>query len=190
MKTIEIFFYIVTIFWFINEVRNTKNLCAKKGDTKVKDNVNIYIIWIIFILGLSLPIIIISKITDFFIAKGQWIQYLGLFLYISGIVLRIAVINYLGKYFTLDLTIKQDHKLITDGYYKLVRHPVYTAVLMTFLGFGLFLNNWISLAFAFLPVFAALIVRMKTEEAALVEKFGDEYIEYRKSTKKLIPFIY
>jgi len=134
--------------------------------------------------------IIIAKTTDFSIAIGEWIQYLGLFLYILGIVLRIVVINYLGEYFTLDLTIKQDHKLITDGYYKLVRHPVYTAVLMTFLGFGLFLNNWISLAFAFLPVSVALISRIKNEETALVENFKDEYINYQKRTKKLIPFIY
>jgi protein-S-isoprenylcysteine O-methyltransferase Ste14 len=189
MKTLEIIFYVLTALWFLNEIRNTKNLRRKKGDTKVKDTINIYVIWAIFILGLSLPIII-SKTTHFPIAEGDWILYLGLVLYIAGIALRIAVINYLGKYFTLDLTIKQDHKLITDGYYKVIRHPVYTAVLMTFLGFGLFLNNWISLAFAFLPVFVALIIRMKTEEAALVENFGDEYRNYQKRTKRLIPFIY
>ena len=189
MKTIEIIFYLVTVFWFINEIRNTKNLRRKEEDRKVKDSLNIYIIWIIFILGLSIPIIV-SKTTNFQIAEGEWIIYFGFLLYIAGIALRIGVINYLGKYFTLDLTIKKDHKLITGGYYKLVRHPVYTAVLMTFLGFGLFLNNWISLVFAFLPVTVALIVRMKNEEAALIENFGDEYKNYQKKTKKLIPFIY
>ena len=100
------------------------------------------------------------------------------------------IIRSLGKYFTVDVTIRQDHQIKKEGFYKFLRHPSYAFSLLTSLGFGLYLNNWLSLIFAFVPPFLAFSYRIKIEEQALVEKFGDEYTEYRKSTNKMIPFIY
>ena len=96
----------------------------------------------------------------------------------------------MGKYFTVDVTIREGHQIKKDGVYSILRHPSYSASLLTFLGLGLFLNNWISLIIAFIPPFLAFLYRIKIEEKALTEQFGQDYIDYKKQTKKLIPFIY
>jgi protein-S-isoprenylcysteine O-methyltransferase Ste14 len=62
--------------------------------------------------------------------------------------------------------------------------------LLTFLGLGLSLNNWAALLIAFIPPFFAFSYRIKIEENVLANEFGQEYTEYRKQTKKLIPFVY
>ncbi|WP_379967334.1 methyltransferase family protein [Epilithonimonas sp. UC225_85] len=71
-----------------------------------------------------------------------------------------------------------------------MRHPSYSASLLTFLGLGLYLNNWFALAVAFIPPFLAFLYRIKIEEEALTEQFGKDYTDYKEQTKKLIPFIY
>lgn len=100
------------------------------------------------------------------------------------------VINNLGKYFTVDVTIKKDHQLKTDGFYKYVRHPSYAFSLLTFLGLAIVLNNYISAVIVFVPVFLMFLYRIKIEEKVLTEQFGSDYSDYMKKTKRLIPFIY
>ncbi|MGB5647443.1 MAG: isoprenylcysteine carboxylmethyltransferase family protein, partial [Muriicola sp.] len=86
--------------------------------------------------------------------------------------------------------IKTDHLLKTDGYYKYVRHPSYTASLLSFIGFGVSLNHWFSVALAGGMALIAFIIRISIEEKALLSHFGEAYTDYRKKTKALIPFIY
>ncbi|MBV8327065.1 isoprenylcysteine carboxylmethyltransferase family protein [Chryseobacterium sp.] len=189
MNTLGILFTVSMIAWFISEFLYKNMLKSEKEDKKNQDKSTLNILWVAipFSIGAS---VIISYNTHFPILKGNRILYVGEFLIILGIVFRFIIIRSLGKYFTVDVTIKQDHKIKKEGFYKYLRHPSYAFSLVTSLGLGLYLNNWLSLLFAFVPPFLAFAYRIKIEEQALVERFGNEYIEYRKKTKKLIPFIY
>lgn len=71
-----------------------------------------------------------------------------------------------------------------------MRHPSYTGSLITFFGFGLALNNWLSLAIVFIPTLYTMLYRIRVEEKVLMEQFGEKYITYSNKTKRLIPFIY
>ena len=124
------------------------------------------------------------------ISYNPVVQYVGLALIITGIILRLFVMFSLGPFFTVDVTIRQNHKLIKDGFYKYLRHPSYSASLLSFIGFGLCLNNWASLLVITAAMLTAFINRIKTEEKILIEQFGQEYIAYKKATYALIPFIY
>src|SRR5690606_8760078 len=103
----------------------------------------------------------ISYVFNFPVTQKTWILYLGEAFVLSGIIFRLFIIRSLGKYFTVDVSIKEDHKIKKDGFYKYIRHPSYAFSLLTFLGLGLFLNNWISLIFAFVPPFLAFHHRIK-----------------------------
>ena len=189
MNTLSILFYISMVAWFLTEFLYKNILKSGKEDQKNKDKSTLNILW------LAIPFSIMSSIfisynTHFTIVDETWILYLGELLIVIGILFRYMIIKSLGKYFTVDVTIRQDHKIKKEGFYKYLRHPSYAFSLLTSLGLGLYLNNWLSLIFAFVPQFLAFAYRIKIEEQALVEQFGDEYLEYRKSTKKLIPFIY
>jgi len=114
----------------------------------------------------------------------------GLTLLISGIVIRWLAIRTLGKYFTLSVTIKSDHRLIKTGLYKHLRHPAYTGALLAHLGLGLSFSNWFSLALSTIPYFVAALYRMRVEEQAMTEAFGSEYVDYSRTAKRLIPKLY
>ena len=102
----------------------------------------------------------------------------------------LTVIRSMGRFFTVDVTIREGHQLKTDGFFRYVRHPSYLASLVTFFGFGLSLNNWFSLAVVFVPVFIAFLIRIKVEEKVLVKQFGAEYLDYSNKTQRIIPFVY
>ena len=100
------------------------------------------------------------------------------------------VVDNLGKYFTVDVTIRKDHQLKTDGFYSLVRHPSYAFSLLTFFGLAIVLNNYIATIVLLVPVVSMFIYRINIEEKALKDQFGKDYCDYMKKTKRLIPFIY
>jgi protein-S-isoprenylcysteine O-methyltransferase Ste14 len=81
---------------------------------------------------------------------------------------------------------RKEHKLVTNGIYRWVRHPLYTIGSSMFVAFGLMADNWF-IALLGILAFIAMAVRTKKEEANLVEKFGDEYRQYMKRTGRFFP---
>jgi len=118
------------------------------------------------------------------------LNLIGLIIITIGIIIRVISIKQLGRFFTVNVTIRKDHQLIQNGFYKYIRHPSYTGSLLSFLGFGFSLNNWLSLILVFMPILLSFIHRMNIEEKVLTEQFGKEYSDYIKRTKRLIPFLY
>ncbi|RXM50795.1 MULTISPECIES: methyltransferase family protein [unclassified Chryseobacterium] len=189
MDALQILYIISMMAWFLSEFLYKNILKSGKEDKKGKDKSTLNILWLAIPFSIAAAVTI-SSLSTLPITKGIWIMYAGEACILIGIIFRFIIIRSLGKYFTVDVTIKEDHKIKKEGFYKYLRHPSYAFSLLTSLGLGLYLNNWLSLILAFVPPFLAFAYRIKIEEQALVEQFGDEYIEYRKTTKKLIPFIY
>ncbi|QWT84791.1 isoprenylcysteine carboxylmethyltransferase family protein [Chryseobacterium sp. PCH239] len=189
MNALSTLFYISMAAWFLTEFLYKNMLKSGKEDQKNKDKSTLNILWMVIPFSI-VSAIFMSYNFHFPMADGVWILYLGELFILVGIIVRYIIIRSLGKYFTVDVTIRQDHKIKKEGFYKYLRHPSYAFSLLTSFGLGLYLNNWLSLVFAFVPPFLAFAYRIKIEEQALIEEFGDEYIEYSKGTKKLIPFIY
>jgi len=87
------------------------------------------------------------------------------------------------------LQIVEGHQLLTDGVYSRIRHPLYLGEIMRNLGFTLILSS----LYGFVIVLVGslfLPFRIEIEERMLLAEFGQEYEEYKKRTKKLIPYIY
>ena len=83
----------------------------------------------------------------------------------------------------------EDQKLVTTGVYRYIRHPLYLGEVCRNIGVSLFFNSFSGLLIILLGNLF-LLVRIGIEEEMLVEEFGEEYIEYRKKTKRIIPFVY
>jgi protein-S-isoprenylcysteine O-methyltransferase len=120
---------------------------------------------------------------------GIW-RPAGAAVFAAGIGVRWYAILSLGRFFTVNVAIASDHQLVETGPYRRVRHPSYTGALLAFLGLGLCLDNWASLAALVVPVSVVFWWRMRIEEAALLETFGERYRDYMRRTRRLIPFIY
>ncbi len=115
---------------------------------------------------------------------------IGVALVWAGIAFRLWAIQTLGGFFNTRVVVRQEHRLITTGPYRYLRNPAYTGIVMTFLGFGIAIGNWIGLIT--LLVFGCLpfIWRITVEDRALAARFGHGYAEYRRKTWSLIPFIW
>ncbi|MDP2452980.1 MULTISPECIES: isoprenylcysteine carboxylmethyltransferase family protein [unclassified Kaistella] len=180
---------LIMVLWGFSEIYLLLKMRSGSADAKGKDKKSLSRLWLV--IGFSIFFgIFIAKSTYFPFYQSQLIQLLGLLFLFLGVILRLIVINNLGKYFTVDVTIKKDHQLKTDGFYKYVRHPSYAFSLLTFLGLAIVLNNYISAVIVFVPVFLMFLYRIKIEEQVLTEQFGQDYSDYRNKTKRLIPFIY
>ena len=113
---------------------------------------------------------------------------LGLGLFVVALVVRLTAVRTLGKYWSLHLEIRPDHQLITDGIYRHLRHPAYSAITLEMLAVPLVGNSYYTLALAaggFIPL---LLVRWHREEQEMVKKFGERYVQYRQAVPAFIPW--
>ncbi len=115
---------------------------------------------------------------------------LGFILFLGGLALRWYSIGYLGRFFTVDVSISAEHKLIDSGPYRYIRHPSYTGALFVLVGLGFCFGNWLSIFFLTVPIVCAFLWRIRIEESALTEALGEDYRAYMQRTKRLIPFVY
>jgi protein-S-isoprenylcysteine O-methyltransferase Ste14 len=115
---------------------------------------------------------------------------IGIFLILAGEAFRWYAIRVLGKFFTSVISIQEGQTVIENGPYRYIRHPSYSGAILSFLGFGLALTNWLSLALVILGTVLGYGYRVYIEEQALVEGLGQPYRDYMQRTKRFIPFIY
>jgi protein-S-isoprenylcysteine O-methyltransferase Ste14 len=182
-------FIIVWAFWFASEILLNRLFRSGKSDQKNLDKGTIRIIWITIGIANSLGILA-AIFVRLPLSINTIISYSGILIIIAGMILRFVSIMTLGRLFTVDVTIRTDHKIKKDGVYRLIRHPSYTGSLISFFGFGISLNNWISLFIITVPVIIAMLNRIKIEEKLLIEQFGEDYQEYMRESFRLIPWIY
>lgn len=114
----------------------------------------------------------------------------GLILMSMGLVVRTWAIVHLGRFFTVEVAVATDQRVIDSGPYRLVRHPSYSGILFLTLGVGLCFGNLVSLLAIVGPMFALILRRMRVEEQTLVAQLGNPYLAYMGKTKRLIPGVY
>jgi protein-S-isoprenylcysteine O-methyltransferase Ste14 len=120
-------------------------------------------------------------------ALADWI---GLVLFWGGITLRLWSFRTLGRYFTFTVQTSSDQPVITAGPYRVIRHPSYAGLLLIFMAVGLFIGNWWSFVSLTVAIAGGLVFRIRVEERALMENFGDGYRDYAATHKRLVPLIW
>jgi len=118
----------------------------------------------------------------------EWTFWSGLLLTAMGLTLSVWARVHLGRNWSGIVTIKQDHELITSGPYALVRHPIYTGLLLGFLGSALALGEWRGVV-AVVLVAGSFWFKLRREERWMRQQFGDAYSTYAARVAALVPFI-
>ena len=189
VKDMNLIFILTYFMWFLSELLLNRLLRSNHTDRQNADKSSLSLIWITIVVSVFI-ILFISRRFYFPIFSNSAFKYFGLVIIYIGMLIRLMAVRSLGRLFTVDVTIRKNHRLKKDGLYKYLRHPSYCASLISFIGFGISLNNWIALLVITFSMLIAFIIRIKIEEKVLIEHFGSEYLEYKKATKGLIPFIY
>jgi protein-S-isoprenylcysteine O-methyltransferase Ste14 len=123
-----------------------------------------------------------------FLARSQATFWAGTALLAVGLAFSVWARMCLGSNWSGTVTVKQGHELIRRGPYARVRHPIYTGIVLGFIGSALALGEWRGVL-AVLIVVAALWRKLRLEERWMSETFGEEYRRYREHTAALIPFV-
>lgn len=118
----------------------------------------------------------------------DWLRGLGFFIGIISLGFWSWTQVALGKEWSPQLQLRQEHQLVTTGPYTHIRHPLYTAMMGYGIGIALLTANMIFVALAVL-ILAGLIARVPKEEQMMTQKFGEEYINYAHRTGKFFPKI-
>lgn len=114
---------------------------------------------------------------------------IGISTILLGSLLRRYCWRTLGEYFTGDVRVRADQPVIDSGPYRYVRHPSYTAGMMMFIGIGLALGSWFSLALLTIATIATYVFRVTVEERALLDTIGEPYRVYCETRKRFVPYI-
>lgn len=93
----------------------------------------------------------------------------------------------LGDSWSVTLELNADHRLVTRGVYRFVRHPMYASFFVSGLGQALLLANWVAGPSALVAVALLVLVRVPREEKMMIDQFGDEYRDYMRRTGGLVP---
>jgi len=158
-----------------------------------KSKVNILDIVLLTLDGIAmvLPLVyVFSDILDFADYNRPFlVNFPGIIILTTAIVTLWFSHHDLSSNWTPTLGIKEDHKLIKTGVYKYIRHPMYTAHILWSIGQIAVLPNWIA-GFSFIIITVPhLLSRIKDEEEMMIEQFGEEYKNYKKTTGIIFPKI-
>lgn len=170
-------------------------LVPNEGSAHGKGKRNVKNHWISLLILQIIPLFILlaTPFSDRFeyavFKESATIRYAGILVTLSGFILMNWSVIALDRQFSIDITIQENHQLVTHGPYKWIRHPRYLGIIIFLIGIALTFRSWggIVIAICLLPVF---LWRIRDEEMLMHQEFGDEWISYKKRTAGLIPFLF
>ena len=150
--------------------------------------------WLPVLSGLLWVAAIVISVLDLVILQhGRYnltpVGIAGAAFLLGGLGLYEIAHRALGELFSEVVRITPEHKLVTSGPYRLIRHPIYLGEIFFGLSIPMILGSLYGFIIMLIPI-PMLIYRIRIEEKMLVSRFGQEYLDYASKTKKLIPYIY
>src|ERR1700693_724924 len=140
------------------------------------------------VLLLWFPRIPLPVLGDRFLPLIAWPFWAGVALTAGGLLFTVWARIKIGRNWSGIVTIKEGHELIPSGPYAIVRHPIYTGLLLAFVGSALARAEWRGIL-AVVIAWWALWRKLRFEERWLREQFGESYQAYSQRVAALVPFL-
>ena len=179
---------LVELFIFIYTIRRNSCTQAAKQDYGTK-----WLLYVNFAGCLFVSVYSVSQAAPMLLRQmmfSPFVADIGIIFILAGIVVRLCAVLTLKKAFTLHVQTSAGQHLVTSGLYHVIRHPAYSGSVLSLFGVALALRNIVAVC---LVLFGCLIcygMRIRVEEKALQAQFGKEYADYKRSTYKLLPYIF
>jgi protein-S-isoprenylcysteine O-methyltransferase Ste14 len=127
-------------------------------------------------------------LADYAVVPAQ--AWAGVIVFLLALWLFHVTHSQLGRNWSITLKVREDHKLVTHGVYRYVRHPMYAAFWLWAIGQCLLLPNWIAGPAGLVGFGTLFFGRVGREEELMIESFGEEYRNYMRHTARVLPWIY
>jgi protein-S-isoprenylcysteine O-methyltransferase Ste14 len=182
---LKITWYAVMAYWIISGIR------AKKAKSKEPFRIR----FVLYILPLIIAILLLGPgkwfghtfLRENFVPHNNLVGIIGLSVSVLGAIIACWSRYMLGKNWSLSVQKKENHELVQNGIYKIIRHPIYTGILLLFIGNTLIVGDYRGIL-AVMIVFVSFWFKLVKEEKLLLDLFGNQYTAYKNRTKALIPF--
>jgi protein-S-isoprenylcysteine O-methyltransferase Ste14 len=172
------------------------SVLEKPNGNLIMQLVNIFNLFFLLVVNPLAAILLITRRLEtidptYITIDKPWIlNIVGFVIYVVGFIFMLWALITLGRNYQLGgSNPRSDDQIITDGPYRFMRHPMYTAALSISLGLACLIQSW-----GFFCVFCIYLVLISQlipmEEDGLRKAYGEQYIAYQQKSRKLIPFVY
>jgi protein-S-isoprenylcysteine O-methyltransferase Ste14 len=175
--------------WIVPEIFISRRRPA--ADAQTADRGSKAVVIVALNLGIALAFLAAFCVPGLSV-QAHWrpVFFLGIAVWLGGILVRLYSIHVLGRFFTTRVAISQGQPVVEQGPYRWIRHPAYLGGLLAQLGLGLTLTNWLAMLLPVCCLAAGYAYRIPLEEQALVRGLGPSYSAYIKRTWRLIPYVF
>ena len=181
---IRVCWIIFVVVWLLGAISTKRAICRESSTERVRYWLMLVVGYFLVIKSSSLP----SPFDWLVVPHTMSSAWIGAFLCVSGLVFAVWARVILGRNWSGVITLKEGHELVERGPYRVVRHPIYTGIVVMFSGtavaigyFGGFLG--------LLLVFVSFWLKLKREEDLMLKHFPDKYAAYQVRVKRIIPFL-
>jgi protein-S-isoprenylcysteine O-methyltransferase Ste14 len=171
------------LVWLLMALRVKPVAWRESRASRLANALPLVVAWWLFVAR-SLPDWLMQRWHD---PSWSW-YWFGVLVVVAGLLLAIWARLKLAGNWSGTVTLKEDHEIVRTGPYRLIRHPIYSGLLLAFIGSAMALGEWRGVV-AVLLAAGAFWGRIRLEERRLGEHFGDAYAQYRRSSWALIPFV-
>ena len=167
----------------------------RRDDVRYADRGSLALVGVTLYVGLGGGILVARVVPAATVAGGEpslrWAVFaVGIVLMVAGAGLRQWAIVTLGRFFTINVQVTADQRVVDTGPYRWLRHPSYTGLLMSFGGLGLALGNWLTVLLATVVPLLGLVYRIRVEEMALRDNLGEGYELFASGRSRLVPGVW
>ena len=188
MRFYESFFPMVWIFFlFYWQIKATNTKATQRLESAPSRILRVFIFLIAIVL-LSTTRIPLTWLYLQLWPVGFLPFWFGAAVTIAGLLFAVWAREHLGRNWSRSVTIKQGHELITTGPYAVVRHPIYTGILIGFLGMAIAISQ-VRGFIVFVLIFLAFWIKLRMEEQWMRSQFGEMYASYARQTAALVPYV-
>ncbi|HUC96024.1 MAG TPA: isoprenylcysteine carboxylmethyltransferase family protein [Candidatus Saccharimonadia bacterium] len=166
------------VYWLVSATRSKKNIRSTRFNKAWSFR---------FVIILMVVFFFPSFYKDYQVTNNELLIVIGFCLFLLGLALSMWARLHIGRNWGMPMTKKEHPQLVTSGPYKFIRHPIYSGLLLAFLGSGLAGNTFWLTFLAFSLIY--FIYSAKIEEKNMTSEFGKTYLDYKDKTKMLIPFV-
>ncbi len=144
--------------------------------------------WLGFFLPLVWAVSPAFSFADYPLRRGQF--FAGVACLVVGLWFFHRSHVDLGTNWSVSLEVREDHRLVTHGIYRVIRHPMYSALFLYAIGQALVVPNWLAGPSYLVAMVILYTFRVNAEERMMLDTFGNEYAAYMAKTKRLVPGVW
>ena len=183
-------FIIVTLLWWVEFIifRNQSAETEEK-DTQGRRSFYLILAATVFPLVISLTLYFLD-IGNLSSSAALVFRNAGVAIYVMGISIRYWSLIMLGRHFSRNIEVQEQQPLVSNGPYRLIRHPAYTGLLLLNTGLHFFIGNLPGIIIAIISISTALHIRIIEEERSMAQVLGERYRNWNSRRKRLFPWIY